>query len=321
MDTHELDQWLDGDDDDADHHPAGGRGAWPPERSAPPAGSRRPRWLWPAIAGAVAWLAVGVAVMTGGADDDRVAAASDDPFAVPGAGTGVAEGAAPAPPGTGATPPVAEPSPGSGSQDVTGDDPTADDDVPTGGASEAEGGVSGRDEPDTGLAGGASAGAASIALRRHLTARLDGRVGYLELATAVGAQPIKADAVVVLVDAVWLEGDGDVLDEVLVGRWAVPVTTDGSVLGTPWLVPGGPPVDDEPLDPPLGALRLPEVEQAMRESGWGDVTAAASDPHPWLTGVLVAVVDGVAPSGAVRTGDVVWLVDRDGGLELLGARP
>lgn len=328
MDTDELDRWLDADEDDGrTGSGTDGTGAgWPGAAPASPPGRRaggRPRWLVPVGAAVAVWVAVMGVLLIGGDDgadpagtgasegavDPATAGMVDDGSSMAGAplAGGPVSGAAQ---GGTATDGVLDPMPAEGVPAATA--------VPASPAAAADG-AAGQTLPVPDL--GPLHGAAVSVLRVQLTGSAEGRDRYLEHATPVAVRSLGDGVVVVLLDAVWLEGAEGQLTDVHQGRWSVPMADDATPLGTAWQVAGAPTPPAPAVEPPLGTLRLPEVEQAMAAAGWTEVVAAAADPHPFLDEVVVALVQGISPSGAARAGDVVWLSSAGEGLELLGAAP
>ncbi|WP_370327818.1 hypothetical protein [Euzebya sp.] len=287
MDSDELDQWLDGDDDRADR--------WPPttaDRSSG-AATRRPPWRLLGAAGGVVWLGVMAVVFLGGQDSPVATAPSADPTGlvveVP-ASDGVA-----APTSPDAPPPTATAAPPTETAEVASDGPM----------------------PPPGIHAGAIA-----ALRDRLTTQ-GTTTSYLEWATPVTARPLDAGVWLVVLDAIWLEGADGALSTSHRQRWAVAVADDGRALSPPWPAPAPDPPDPSPtMPPPTGEVRLAEIARVLTESGWTSVTPVASDPHELLPGVLVALVDATAPGAATASTHVVWLEDGpDGGLIVVGAQP
>jgi hypothetical protein len=275
VDVDEVDRWLDA----ADLGGGGAAAADPPDRSA----GRRMPWRWIGAAALLVWLAAAaVAVL----DGEEGAAEAVPATAAPGM-----IGAAPTPTGPATSGPTTSP------------------------ATEAPQ----PSEPPTAAADGVAAtipprleAGAVRALRTHLTVA-GPPARYLEWATPTGAALLEGGVWLVEVEAVWLTGEA-ALDVAHLGRWAVPLAEDGRALAAPWPLAGSPaaPVDS---DPPTGTTRLPEVAQGLRDAGWAEVTAVAADPHPLVTDVVVALVEGTPPGGAPPGPAVVWLVeDADGRL-------
>ncbi|HUG84457.1 MAG TPA: hypothetical protein VMM13_07820 [Euzebya sp.] len=298
MDTDELDQWLEVDDaDGVGTTPTQGRTTL---RKDPQRRRGRPRWLLPAVAAAVLWAGVMVVLATRSGTPVQPATPPASDLLVPSQPTVQAPAA-----GTVADPLAEDTEPDAG--DVAAQGAT---DLP---ATQDQQQIS--DDHET---LGPLHGAAVAALRSALTTSGPDGDRYLELATPVALSQLGEGAVIVVLQAIWLEGAEGHLSQVHQGRWAVPLAADGTLLGTPWPAGAEPADSAVPEGPPVGTLRLPEVEAAMTAAGWRDVQAVAAQDHPFISGVLVALVQGTPPSGSPRDGDVVWLEDGPEGLMLLG---
>lgn len=291
MDSDELDQWLEGDDLTTPD-------AW--SDSAQSGGSRggaqRTRISWKLVAtvGAFAWLLVMGVVFVGGGSgaDTQVVASEDDDQLV------VADQEVMAP----VTLDPTDPMPMMSEQDVA--QPVAE--VP------AE-----QTEPPGIIAG------AVAALRQRLTFAGEAS-SYLEWATPVATEPLGAGMWLVVLDAIWLEGPAGELSAVQRARWSVPVSDEGREVSPPWLLgpvaDGSQETDLVPPPPPSGTERLAEVQQAVTRAGWTQANAVASDPHPLLEGVVVALIEGIAPGRDQLSTEVVWLREgADGVLDVAGA--
>ncbi|CAN5334318.1 hypothetical protein BH23ACT9_BH23ACT9_23440 [soil metagenome] len=307
MDSDELDQWLDGGDE---HGTGGDHHGWrATEADGRPGGRDRPRWLLPALVAGIVWVIAASFLLTGRADGDQVAEDDDgglDPVLM-----GLDDGDPPPDPGGAIETTDDDLSPGA--VIAAGDDDGVADPRDIAGDARADGGINAN----------VRFGAAVGALRERLTGTVEGRSSYLELATPIGIQALQdrslgAEVAVVLIDAFWLEGEDGRLTTALQGRWAIPVTADGTVLARPWQVPGTVMTDPPLQEPPAGTLRLDEVAQALEAAGWREVLAHGTEDHPLVSGILVALVDGTPPTGAPTVGDIVWLIDQFEGLVLLG---
>ncbi len=288
MDDEDLDRWLDEDDTDG------------PRPNDPPATPGRPEpvqgrapWRRMALAGGVVWLVVMAVWLTGRGTGQVTTAAQPDlpPVIVSGsegllAPVGMDTVTQPA---TAAAQPFAE--------------------------AEATAAPS-----ELAAAAGSWVATATALLRAHLT--VPGPVPtYLEWATEVEVRPLGSGVRLVVLDAIWLEGPQGTLDTTRRGRWAIPLADDGQALGGPWPVPTPP--DPEPLDlaPPTGDTRRDEIQQVLDETGWGSVQVLASDAHPLLPGVLVALIRLGAEPGdtpSVDEATTVWLTEGNGTLQIMG---
>lgn len=174
--------------------------------------------------------------------------------------------------------------------------------------------------PAAALPDAALASAATLALRRRITSDGPQRRSYLEWALVVESRPLSEVAVLAVLDAVWLTGDATRYDRAHQGRWAVPLTPDGTPLDEPWLLAEDIAAHSQALaPPPTGRHRLEEVAAALAAAGWQQVDPVAAAPHPSVPGVVVAEMEGVSPGGTEPTRQVVWLAEAGAdGLRLLG---
>ncbi len=305
MDSDDLDRWLDED------RAAGALRPDPTERRGDPPAGAGDGQRWPAALALAAVLGVvGTGVLLVGREADPAPPA----VAVTGAAAEAATGAGAV--GT-ALDPTLDPADvqhligpaDMGAVPVATDDPVAP---------SSTGAVATPDGVAVVVPAPLVAGAVA-ALRARLT--VPGDVpSYLEWATPVRWRPLDAGMSLVVLDAIWLDGaDGD-LTTARRGRWGVVLGDDGAALAAPWLVAGPPATTAVEDPPPTGSTRLSDVTVGMQRAGWRDVTAVASDPHPLLAGVLVALIEGVPPGSDSGQSAVVWLQDTgEHGLTLLGA--
>ncbi|MEE8602567.1 hypothetical protein [Euzebya tangerina] len=301
MDSAELDRWL---DEDLGPQPDQVDTGWEPSPAVTPRSAERGRpegrpqgRLWLLIGGVAAaiWIVVMVVVSQGDGDQDGPVSTTPSP-----------------PPDDAAV-----------DDDLIAPVPTAGSD-PAGGLSEVAveaTPTAALDPPQELPTTFRAVGPATAALRARLTAESEGHTSYLEWATPVEVVPLGAGVDLVVLDAIWLAGPtGEGLGQVHQARWAVPVADDGRVLSAPWPHSAAPPQEREVAEPPMGTVRIGEVEQAVRAAGWTDVTVVGSDPHPLLPGAVTALVEGVPPGGGDVTAEVVWLhEDTDGSLQVPGA--
>lgn len=297
MDSDELDFWL--DDGAGDRTSRAGRApirqpgtqgstAGPGVERQEPEEQRRPPWKWLGLTGAGVWAAVMVVVFLGGDGRDGPAdgAMPSEGFLVP-ADTPTTT---PIPAAT-ATPAPTTQTPATTQPAVKSDRAAA-----------------------LALPAGIEAGAVA-ALRSRLTVT-GPQTSYLEWAVPAAAHPLDAGVWLVVLDAIWLEGSDGTLADSRRGRWAVPIADDGRAMRPPWPHPSPPTATETPTAaPPSGTTRISEVAQALVSSGWREVDVAASDPHPLLDDVVVALVEGIPPNGDQASTEVLWLgEDADGTL-------
>ena len=283
MDSEELDRWLDADltadgDDGAEIAWSGDarRNSFDGATSPEVPARRRRPWAWIAGVGLIGWLAV-MAVLASG-DGEPAAEMSDLGTEGPDAAGFI--------------------------ESVPTPEPTTAPTVAASTTADVE------SSPD----GSAAVAPATAALRARLTTS-EPRASYLEWATVVEVIPMGAGIELVVMDAIWLEGDDPTsLDQAHQANWAVPVADDGQVLASPWPHTPAPQQERESPPPPVGTVRIGEVAQAIEAAGWTDASVIGSDPHPLLPDAIVALVEGVPPGGGDVIAEVVWLQDDETGL-------